>query len=486
MRALSAGGIAVIATVLFSGVPSAHAAVGGVQRTNYMVGPFQVTPGQNRISYAPITEKPQVDGWITRIKPNLVRADGSVPSTDQVMFHHGVWLNTSRQDATSRLPERFFATGEEKTILKLPPGYGYRFNAGDGWLLNHMIHNLTPRRMQLYISYQIDFIPDSAPAAKAIRPVRPVWMDVANGSVYPVFDVLRGSGGKDGEFTYPDDAKNPYPDGRRRNTWRVDRDGVLVATAGHVHTGGLRTDLWLRRRGKRAHLFRSKARYFEPAGPVSWDVAMTATRPGWRVAVKRGDTLGISATYDTRRASWYESMGIMVVYMAGAGKGANPYTTKVDRPGRVTHGHLHENDNHGGKRTGLPDPRRLPSGPFSPGPLSITGFVYGAGDLNAPGAGGRPPVVKQGQSLTYVLSQQDASQEIWHSLTSCRAPCNRSTGIAYPIPDGRYTFDSGQLGTHTPAVGRVTWQTPPNLPVGTYTYFCRIHPFMRGAFRVRR
>ena len=36
------------------------------------------------------------------------------------------------------------------------------------------------------------------------------------------------------------------------------------------------------------------------------------------------------------------------------------------------------------------------------------------------------------------------------------------------------------------AANRVTWSTPPNLPVGTYTYFCRIHPFMRGSFRVVR
>jgi hypothetical protein len=33
-------------------------------------------------------------------------------------------------------------------------------------------------------------------------------------------------------------------------------------------------------------------------------------------------------------------------------------------------------------------------------------------------------------------------------------------------------------------VGKVTWQTPRNLAPGTYTYFCRIHPFMRGSFRV--
>jgi plastocyanin len=28
------------------------------------------------------------------------------------------------------------------------------------------------------------------------------------------------------------------------------------------------------------------------------------------------------------------------------------------------------------------------------------------------------------------------------------------------------------------------WRTPKGLPQGTYSYFCRVHPFMRGAFRV--
>ena len=34
-------------------------------------------------------------------------------------------------------------------------------------------------------------------------------------------------------------------------------------------------------------------------------------------------------------------------------------------------------------------------------------------------------------------------------------------------------------------VGTTTWKTPKNLSAGTYAYFCRIHPFMRGAFRVK-
>ncbi len=35
-------------------------------------------------------------------------------------------------------------------------------------------------------------------------------------------------------------------------------------------------------------------------------------------------------------------------------------------------------------------------------------------------------------------------------------------------------------------VGAETWKTPKNLNPGLYTYFCRVHPFMRGAFRVKK
>jgi len=36
-----------------------------------------------------------------------------------------------------------------------------------------------------------------------------------------------------------------------------------------------------------------------------------------------------------------------------------------------------------------------------------------------------------------------------------------------------------------PTVNRTTWSTPKTLPKGTYTFFCRVHPLMRGAFRVK-
>ena len=266
---VAAASVLALATMLLLALAPASKAVvppeseilpNGVERITYYVGeddgPLQVTSGQNRIDYDPIfgLQRPSRNGWITRIEPNLVRPDGSIPKSSEVMFHHGVWLNASRDDATddavgARFPERFYATGEEKTAMELPPGFGYRYEKTDLWILNHMVHNLVVEPMELYVTYTVDFIPDDSPLAEGIEPVRPIWMDVENGVEYPVFDVKRGSGGKDGEFTYPADAGNPYGSGPKENEWVVDRDGVLVQTIGHVHTGGLSTELYLNRDG---------------------------------------------------------------------------------------------------------------------------------------------------------------------------------------------------------------------------------------------
>lgn len=574
----AAGACSIAGLMLFL-APTASAGIGGTellpdgtQRTTYTVGPLNVTSGQNRIEYRPITgsERPSVNGWITRIKPDLVNADGSIPKSSRVMFHHGVWINNSAP-AGERL---FYATGEEKTIAELPDGYGLRYRASDNWILNHMIHNLVPDPMTLFVTYTIDFIPDGSAAAEGMVPVEPIWMDVESGN-YPVFDVLRDSGGADGEFTYPEDADRPYPNGWQKNENTIDKDGVLVGTTGHVHTGGLSTNLYLKRDGasyagptcaarkdysrrlgrlkarkkkvtkkrksvarkyrstvkrkkmkrlkrqtrkngkklksvkkldakarksyracratqpsvdgNRVHLFDSKTEYFHDTGPVSWDMSMYSTDEDWRVEVKAGDTLELQTTYETEIASWYESMGINIVYMAPRAEAPNPYETRVDYKGALNHGQYPENNDHGGKNPVVgPDPRQLPDGLMSSGPFQIGGYTYEAGDFRLPGSLGRPPVVKKGESFTFDLSSGDSAREIWHSVTSCEAPCNKSTGISYPIPDGDVQFDSGQLGTGgAPTVDRNTWSTPKNLPVGTHTFFCRIHPLMRGAIRIK-
>ena len=51
----------------------------------------------------------------------------------------------------------------------------------------------------------------------------------------------------------------------------------------------------------------------------------------------------------------------------------------------------------------------------------------------------------EGQQITFD-NFDAADQNVWHSITACKAPCTGSTGIAYPLADADVQFDSGQLG----------------------------------------
>ncbi len=510
----------------------------GCQHLHYAAGPYHITPGANLIltDYRDVP-KPSVNGFMVRVAPNLRYAlpngkcCGAIPRVDIIHLHHGVWLtdgaaglgegNTYGIGGARLYP--FMATGEEKTIYELPRGYGYPIGGSDRWFLNYMIHNLRETPATVYITYDMDFIPDSSSIARGITPVHPIWMDVEDHHIYPVFDVKRYSG-VDGKFTFPDMAKDPYGGGPPLNEFTVDHPGTLIATAGHLHPGGLYDTLDLIRPGARiakkairgaepgsVRLFRSYAHYFDKRGPISWDMAMTATGPRWRPRVKSGDVLRISATYETRRASWYESMGIMVLWEAYDSEiGLDPFTGKAHRPiahqasadpfahaidetGYITHGHLAENDHHGGTPWLTVNPNKLPT--CRTRTVVISGFLYNPGDLDHPTC---VPTIRQGQSLTF--TNDDASSlapgipgfdpspaykaSIFHTITACQNPCGLDTGISYPLANGAGNYDSGQLGLGTPAVGRLSWSTPVSLQPGTYTFFCRIHPFMRGVFRI--
>jgi plastocyanin len=475
----------------------------GMQKITYMYGPVTISPGQNTIEAQPNDLKPSVPGYITRFQPDLVyaktnaRGGHDVPRVDVIHLHHGVWLVAR---GGGLYPT--FAAGEEKTIFQVPQGFGYKYDPSDGWIMNYMIHNLTPNQDKVYIKYTIDFVPASEPAAAGLTEVKPLWMDVSGIKPYPVFDALKGQG-TNGRFTFPTQARaSQKKDVGPAQSYVVPKDMTLVSTAGHLHPGGLYNDLTATRGGATKQLFRSEAKYYEPAGAVSWDVSMTGTKADWRVGLKAGDRIATTVTYDTHKASWYESMGIMVVFYADGlvGGAKDPFSEAIDTRGLVTHGHLAENDNHGGAPgAGLPDARDLLSG-TSPANVDIRGYVYARGDLSSPGRAGRPPVVRAGQSLKFTnldaLKTMTPSQSAYHTITACRAPCNATTGIAYPLANADVQFDSGELGygpslpiagfggKFTPAANRNTWKTPRTLKTGTYTYFCRVHPFMRGAFRV--
>ena len=495
--AVCAAALAVIGSAFAAGNASAASSqlvyskpVGrDMTRYEYRYGPLLAAPGQNLILLGPVTiEKPPGDGYATRVRPDLVDSTGKAPPIEQVHMHHAVMLNLSRKDTTwPSLPQRFYGFAEEKTIGQLPSPYGYYSASRDVWAINYMLHNETPETKEVWIQYQVDWVPAASPRGRHMRPARPAWVDVQNGKAYPVFDVRRGSGTR-GKFTYPTQVvPNPYGAGAKLNEWRVDRPGTIVAAAGHVHPGGLWTDLDVLRGRRHVHVFRSSAKYFDPNGPVSWDMAMTKTPRSWRVAIRKGDVLRVKATYETKRASWYESMGLMLLFIADDRSGPDPFRHRVKTTGKVTHGHLAAANNRGGRPTSLPDPAKLPNGSTLADGVAIGDFSYLPGDLSASGAMGFPPLTPAGGSLRF--GNFDSAGSIFHTITACRIPCNRSTGVSYPLANGRHQFDSGQLGYgpsgYSAASNRIDWTTPANLPPGTYTYFCRVHPFMRGAFRVR-
>ena len=476
------------AGALPSEVVSVRSAEPGVERYLFRYGPLTAAPGQNLQLLGPVTiEKPLGDGYVLRYRPNLVDETGTAPFVDEVHMHHAVFVNMSKTDiAAPHLPQRIGGFAEEKTVATLPDGYGYPVKSTDVWALNYMLHNGTTRTRTVYVELEVDWVPAGSPLAAAIEPAHPLWLDVRNGETNPIFDTHRGSGG-DGRVTYPDEFADPYRGGPPMNEWVADRDMTLVATAGHLHPGGLWTDLDLVRGGRAARLFRSEARYFDPNGPVSWNMAMEYSPPDWRVAVRRGDTLRISTTYETAKASWYESMGINLVYFADGASGADPFTDPVQTSGEPTHGPLPEAQRHGGEPGNAPDATKLPDGATLADGVAIADFLYLPGDQAQSGQFGLPPVIDPGRSLRF--GNFDAAAQIPHTVTSCREPCNRTTGVSYPLADGEVDFDSGQLGygppNFTAMAQRADWTTPPDLEPGTYTYFCRVHPYMRGAFRVR-
>jgi plastocyanin len=468
------------------------------------------------------------DGFVTRFQPSMVEVHPNgkltTPSVWDLHLHHVVWLSPDGGPT--------FASGEEKSIPKFPQGYGIEVGGDATWGLNYMIHSLNSTSgRQVYITWEIDWVPQTVPARTDINPVHISWLDVAGAPhVYPVFDAKRSyDSNGDGQFVFPDEVSTDpsQPSYAERanisqaRSWTLKNPETLVFVAGHLHPGGLHTDMQVARDGPDAGsidgddpseikpLFRSDARYYEPAGAVSWDVSMTATRPDWRVSLKAGDTVSINVTYDVRKASWYEAMGIMPLaysptYDAQAKDpfdDADAVKAMYDQGGILTHGRLPENiDYKANQNLHLPDPRDLKASKkkVAKAGVTINGFLYSAGGFSAiqgfPTKLMRPPTIQAGQSVTFTnadaLFDAPETDQVWHSITSCKAPCNRGAGIGYPLARGPIDFDSGQLGFGSGTSAEVTtgsavYTTPALTKPGTYTYFCRIHPFMRGSIRVK-
>ena len=105
-----------------------------------------------------------------------------------------------------------------------------------------------------------------------------------------MFNALKGMG-QDGRYTFPDQAQgaqrdviDTVPDVDPRPPGHPGRDGRAPPPRRVGHQPR-------RYAGNQSRsLFQSNAHYYEPAGAVSWDVAMGGTPSDWRVQLQGGDS----------------------------------------------------------------------------------------------------------------------------------------------------------------------------------------------------
>ncbi|PWU20202.1 MAG: hypothetical protein C5B48_12790 [Candidatus Rokuibacteriota bacterium] len=293
------------------------------QQLTYTYGPIRLAPFEvnQGIAFNDVP-KPTVDGYITHMEVEVVDAKGQKISPQELMLHHIVFLNLGEGlnfdhhdwtcsiftgiDGRTKLPalaDRFYAAGEERNVLDLPPGYGYPVKGKDNWILTWMLMNHHPHYDKAWIQYKVTY--DTAP----LRPAYMVWLDVRNCLSDPVFDVP--GGGIPGS-TYSQTA-----------TWTATQPGRIVAGGGHLHGGGKNVVLSEPDCGDR-QLFVSRPLYGLPdnvfyhvipalhePGPINMSGFETATG----IAVAKGQRLQITANYDNQ---WphMRVMGIFGVYFS--------------------------------------------------------------------------------------------------------------------------------------------------------------------------
>ena len=192
-------------------------------------------------------------GYITRFDPELVYPNGKVPRVDILHLHHAVWIVNGNPQ---------FAVGEEKTIVQLPAGLrlalASRATAGS---LNDMLHDLTASGGKVYIVWRIDFVPDTSPAAATMKTAHTQWMDVSGPEPrrrdlepdLPGLQRARGWG-TERKYTFPDEATGKQTSlVGPSQTWTPDHPVTLLGSAGHLHPGGLYTDLDVTRGDQTKH-----------------------------------------------------------------------------------------------------------------------------------------------------------------------------------------------------------------------------------------
>ncbi len=241
--------------------------------------------------------KPCDDCQIVGMVPDLREADGSEANFNTMsMLHHVVLFNSSARDTVcSRWPQRFFASGNERTTFVLPRGYGYAVNASDRWRLITHLMNMSDAAKDLTIRMTFYYVR----GASTLQPVTPFWFDIASCG--------------NSEYTTPAGLHTEMRDFKVPPAL----DGKVVAIGGHLHDYG--RSITLADMTSRKTICTGKAGFDnDPAYMGHIDsVSGCADRRGVG-RLHAGDRVRLASTYDAPEKI-EGVMGIMVGYVAGDG-----------------------------------------------------------------------------------------------------------------------------------------------------------------------
>ena len=275
--------------------------------------------------------RPPIDGHITKMNADIVDASGEQVPIQRLMLHHIVFLNTGRQDQscpvddgilgfdglqTAPAVERFFAAGEERARLAMPPGYGYELGeaASNRWIVLYMVMNHLAETDSAFIEYNVT-VEDGEGLAEPLQSTVPFWLDAENCKADPIYNIPGTGDGGATDVNVRDFTVDPAKLGAS--------GGRIVAGAGHVHGGAHELELsqpscgdrtlaesvptW----GRKDHPFYNVRPILHEPGPIN----MTAFETQEGFPIRAGQPLRLRSVYDDSRPHT-RVMGIMIVFIA--------------------------------------------------------------------------------------------------------------------------------------------------------------------------
>jgi hypothetical protein len=299
-RALQRLSVAIPLALLFSILVVVPAQANHVVAKVVRYGPYSIPAGtdtdpgmiNNKLFLS--VRKPCVDCYITSFKPDLVYGDGTQATmATGPMLHHFVLANQFRRDATcgnqwlGLFGERFFASGNERTPIAFPNGYGYRVRWYDSWnlLVDLMNHSTTAKTVYIQVTYTY------RPSWESVKRLKPVWLDIDQCG--------------DSEYSIPAGFSDTHRD------WSVTVPGKVVAMIGHLHGHGVAIEATNESQGG-ASLCKSNAT-LDPSDVHS--VRAMSTCSGDPLAIlHQGDVVRLHSMYQSSHPA-DDVMGIMLGYV---------------------------------------------------------------------------------------------------------------------------------------------------------------------------